>query len=74
MDGDSAGMTLAQFEECLKDIESQLEGYEIRVAYNLDGGRSSTLMFHNRRINSPDSDKVRDLSDIIYFATAWQEE
>lgn len=74
MDGDSAGMTLAQFEECLKDIESQLEGYEIRVAYNLDGGRSSTLVFHNRRINSPDSDKVRDLSDIIYFATAWQEE
>lgn len=51
-----------------------LVGCEIKVAYNMDGGRSSTLVFHNRRINSPASDKVRDLSDIIYFASAWQEE
>ena len=73
MDGSSAGMTLAQFEDCLKEIEGKLDGYEIQLAYNLDGGRSSTLVFNNRRVNSPASNKTRDLSDIIYFATAWEE-
>ena len=52
--------TLWQFAEQL-----QLMGVE--QAYNLDGGRSGTIVFNGERINYVEE---RKLSDIIYFATA----
>ncbi|GHU73095.1 exopolysaccharide biosynthesis protein [Clostridia bacterium] len=41
----------------------------VRVAYNLDGGSSSTMVLHNQKINSLSSGKIRSVADIIYFAT-----
>ena len=38
-------------------------------AYNLDGGNSATLVFHNE-IYSAKENKERSVSDIVYFASA----
>ncbi len=64
-DPGSTGMTLEQF----NDLVCSFEG--VQNAYNLDGGSSVTLVFKNKKINSPDNPKRRPLSDIIYFATAY---
>ena len=47
---------------------------DIKVAYNLDGGDSSVLVFNNKKINDPDNSNERQLGDIIYFASAWPDE
>ena len=77
-DKGSAGLTMDQFVDLLREVESKLEGYTIQVAYNLDGGSSSTFIFKD-----PDTDGLtkinaltranpqRQLYDIIYFASAW---
>ncbi len=39
------------------------------VAYNLDGGGSSTLLFHGEVYNTVSGDSERDISDILYFGT-----
>ena len=44
----------------------------VTCAYNLDGGNSATLFFHGQKINDPDNPDLRDMSDIIYFASAWE--
>jgi len=44
---------------------------DIQVAYNLDGGDSAVLVFNNRKINDPENENERPLSDIIYFASVW---
>lgn len=38
-------------------------------AYNLDGGSSSTVAMRGEKINAVSSNKVRSVSDIIFFAT-----
>ena len=38
-------------------------------AYNLDGGSSSTVAMRGEKINARSSNKVRYVSDIIFFAT-----
>jgi len=38
-------------------------------AYNMDGGSSTALMLGGKKINAPDSNKVRTVCDILYFAT-----
>ena len=65
-DKGSVGLTLDQF--C--DLVSSFEG--IQNAYNLDGGSSSTMVFRNQKVNSPNNPKRRPLCDIIYFASAYQ--
>ena len=45
----------------------------IETAYNLDGGNSTALIFHNEKINAVKNHRHRKLSDIIYFASAYQE-
>ena len=65
-DKGSVGLTLDQF--C--DLVSSFEG--IQNAYNLDGGSSSTMVFRDQKINSPNNPKRRPLCDIIYFASAYQ--
>ncbi|MBQ7454934.1 MAG: phosphodiester glycosidase family protein [Clostridia bacterium] len=72
-DEGSAGMTLNEFCDCLREIDEKLEDYDIQVAYNLDGGGSATMVFHNEKIYSLYYPKTRTLSDIIYFASAWRE-
>lgn len=39
------------------------------VAFNLDGGGSSTMVFHGKVYNSLSEGAERDISDIVYFAT-----
>ncbi len=72
-DEGSVGLTMDKFAECLMEIDEKLTDYTIQVAYNLDGGSSSTLVFKNEKVNAPTNPKKRYLSDIIYFASAWQE-
>lgn len=60
---DSAGMTLKQVAQVFVDRGAT-------IAYNLDGGGSSTLWFNGQVINNPTdgrSDSERKVSDIIYF-------
>lgn len=38
-----------------------------KVAYNMDGGGSSTLYFNGERINKASGSRERDVSDIVYF-------
>ena len=68
----SRGLTVEQFTEL---ISTNMP--EVRTAYNLDGGSSSTMVFHRNgkkwlKINALSNPKVRPLKDIIYFATAWE--
>ena len=58
LDENSSGMTLKEFEECLQEVEGKLDGYEIKLAYNIDGGGSTTMVFHNKKINSLTNPKV----------------
>lgn len=60
----SCGMTLGEFADLAKDLGAQ-------TAYNLDGGDSTMLIFRGEKINDPDNHSVRDISDILYFATAY---
>ena len=58
----SDGMTL-------QDFADFLGRKGIRWAYNLDGG-NSTMMFTGKRMLNFNN-TTRDISDIIYFASAW---
>lgn len=72
-DEGSVGLTLDQFVECLLEVDDAIAEYDIRVAYNLDGGSSSTMVFQEKKVNAPTNPKIRYLCDIIYFASAWKE-
>lgn len=59
----SAGMSLKQLAQVFVD-------HKATIAYNLDGGGSSTLWFNGQVINNPSdgrSDSERQVSDIVYF-------
>jgi len=61
---ESAGLSLYE-------LASIFVEYGARFAYNLDGGGSSTMWFHNRLINTPTNWDLsiveRSVSDIIYI-------
>lgn len=65
-DEGSVGLTLEQFSELVASFEG------VQNAYNLDGGSSTTMVFRNEKVNSPNNPKRRPLCDIIYFASAYQ--
>ena len=58
----SVGMTLQEFANLLGKLG-------VRWAYNLDGG-NSTMMFTGKRMLNHNS-STREISDIVYFASAW---
>ena len=58
------GMTIQEFGAFV----SQFEG--IQTAYTLDGGSSGQLLFHGRKLSSEIAD--REISDILYFTSAYQ--
>lgn len=60
----SEGMTIRQF----ANLAWSLGAIE---AYNLDGGDSTMLIFNGEKINDVRNTSTRDISDIIYFASAW---
>ncbi|MBR1407592.1 MAG: phosphodiester glycosidase family protein [Clostridia bacterium] len=62
----SAGMTIVQF--------AQLAEQQGAVtAYNLDGGDTSMLYFHGKKLNDR-AQTTRKISDIVYFASAYRPE
>lgn len=66
----SLGLTMDEFTDLLLTFDG------IQIAYNLDGGSSSTAVFQDKngdyyKINSQDS-KIRPIKDLLYFASAWQ--
>jgi exopolysaccharide biosynthesis protein len=60
---ESRGVTHKQLAQFMGDLGCQ-------VAYNLDGGGSSTLLFHGKPYNSVSEGSERLISDILYFGTA----
>lgn len=63
----SVGMTLEQF----ADFVAQ-QG--VQTAYNLDGGDSCMMIFHGKKINDISNNSTRKISDIVYFASAYDPE
>ena len=57
----------------LKQFATNLWEMGIPNAYSLDGGQTATIVMDNTLINSVDYGDQRDISDIIYFATALPE-
>ena len=69
-DPDHTGLWMQDFAELVYSLG------DVQCAYNLDGGSSSHVFFNNSDYSRPyaHTDKVnRPVSDIIYFASAWQE-
>ena len=73
-DRGSRGLTLNEFADCLREVDNKIADYDIQVAYNLDGGRSTTMVLCGKKINSLSANSSRDIADIIYFSSAWQSE
>ncbi len=63
----SAGMTLQQFADFVAR-------QDVQVAYNLDGGDSTMLIFKNEKINDVRNQDTRLICDILYFASAYEGE
>lgn len=60
----SSGMDIREFAKLAKDLGAI-------TAYNLDGGDSTIMIFRNKKINDVNNKNTRDISDILYFASAW---
>lgn len=54
------GITLNEFGEIFKE-------YNVKCAYNLDGGGSSIMWFNGKILNKPSDGKEREVSDIAYI-------
>lgn len=61
----SVGLTLDQAAQLMQSLGCE-------NAYNLDGGGSSTMVMDNQKINALSTHKVRNIWDILYFATLVQ--
>ena len=73
-EGDAMGAIIfLSKDQKMGEVEGKLDGRKIQFAYNLDGGNSTTVIFHNQKINATGKARGRELSDIIYFTTAWEE-
>lgn len=61
---ESTGLSLRQLAELMQSLSAQ-------IAYNLDGGGSSTMVFQGRVVNSPTTNgrsiRERSVSDIVYI-------
>ena len=63
----SMGLTLQEFADYIAWLFP-----DCRMAYNLDGGGSTNVVIGEKRIEKTPGH--RDISDILYFASAWTEE
>ena len=54
----------------VRDFAQYLLEKGIRTAYALDGGQTASIVNGNELMNDVDYGGERDISDIIYFATA----
>lgn len=60
----SSGLTLQEFADLCAE-----QG--VQTAYNLDGGDSTMMIFGGEKINDVYNMSVREIADIVYFASAW---
>ncbi len=51
----------------MEDFAQLFINYGCTVAYNLDGGGSSTMVMHDKVVNQPCYGEERDITDIIYI-------
>ncbi len=51
----------------LQELQKVFVEQGCRVAYNLDGGGSATMILNGERVNKTSGSRERDVSDIIYF-------
>lgn len=65
-ESDGGGLTLHEWSAFLMTLG-------VQNAYNLDGGNSTALIFGGEKINAVKNHRHRKISDIIYFASAYQE-
>jgi exopolysaccharide biosynthesis protein len=70
-EGYSRGITLKMLAEFMGELGCQ-------EAFNLDGGGSATMVFGGKCYNNISGESERNISDIIYFASAvpestWQD-
>ena len=61
----SRGMTMDRFATFVAE-----QG--VQVAYNLDGGDSTMIIFNGKKINDPRNPSTRQICDMIYFASAYE--
>ena len=54
----------------LRTFARHLSEQDIKKAYTLDGGQTATIVMNNKVFNTVSYGAERDISDIIYFATA----
>ena len=79
-DEDNSGLSMNGFVDLLREVETLLDGKTIRIAYNLDGGASASMVFKNPKgndlikINGSRKYPDRYIKDIIYFVSAWRNE
>ena len=55
------------------ELADQLVEFGVQKAYALDGGQTATIVMNDMLINTPNYGAQREISDIIYFATALPE-
>ena len=54
----------------LSEFQKNIVEFGCKMAYTMDGGQTATLVMNDKLMNRPSYDSERDISDIIYFATA----
>lgn len=52
----------------MPDLAKLMQGLGCRIAYNLDGGGSTTMWFNGALVNRPSTGAERGTSDIFYLA------
>lgn len=63
MESKGGGMTMDEFAAFVATLG-------VENAYNLDGGNSASMIFHDKKQNAVKNQHERLISDIIYFASA----
>ncbi len=54
----------------LAEFQKHIVEFGCKMAYTMDGGQTATMVLNDQLMNRPSYDSERDISDIIYFATA----
>ena len=60
----------AQRRPLVIEFAKALQGFGCSKAYALDGGQTTVIAMNGQLVTSPDYEAERQISDIIYFATA----
>jgi len=66
-------VAVAKFGLSVQDMARLVYGMgDVQTAYMFDGGEATQIAFLNTKINNTDAKNIRRVSDIIYFASAYQ--